>query len=127
MTMSPIPLSACETPSRCLARDRRRLENRTMVRGLLLEVGCLLCGTRDEIVLQWHHVNPALKRFNVTSGLSKSERELRQEIDKCVILCANDHRRVEAGVSVLPGEYPDDDAYAFSHYHGRSIRHPRGC
>lgn len=73
---------------------------------LVQEAGgvCILCGYgRCVAALQFHHVDPATKRFGLGSrGLAQAIDTLREEVKKCVLLCANCHAEVEAGISQLP-------------------------
>src|SRR3954447_3521235 len=83
---------------------RRRLVREMLVR----EAGgrCVICG-HDEYVgaLQFHHVDPSAKGFGLSSrGITRSLEALRAEASKCVLLCANCHAAVEAGVRTLPVE-----------------------
>jgi transposase len=65
---------------------------------------CAACGyERCIAALQFHHLDPATKRFNLSlKGLARSYAEARAEAQKCVLLCANCHAEVEAGVLQLP-------------------------
>jgi hypothetical protein len=65
---------------------------------------CAVCGYgRCLAALQFHHLDPASKRFNLSlKGLARSYAEARAEAQKCVLLCANCHAEVEAGVLQLP-------------------------
>ncbi len=66
--------------------------------------GCLLCGyTRHSAALQFHHVDPATKSFGLgVRGITRSIAKLREEAAKCVLLCANCHAELEAGMVELP-------------------------
>jgi transposase len=67
---------------------------------------CILCGyDRCLAALQFHHVDPSTKSFSLSlHGAIRSMKQLRAEAAKCVLLCANCHAEVEAGVSELPPE-----------------------
>jgi len=53
--------------------------------------GCAICGYNKHIkILHFHHVTKKYKKFNVDSG-TVGMKQLINEIDKCVILCANCH------------------------------------
>ncbi len=53
--------------------------------------------------LQFHHRDPATKAFEVSrQGITRSLDRLRLEARKCVLLCANCHAMVEAGLLLLP-------------------------
>ncbi len=90
---------------RCRAErvsERRRKIKQTLV----AEAGgaCVLCGySRCLAALQFHHVDPANKRFHLSmQGVSRSLARARAEAAKCVLLCANCHAEVEHGVSTIP-------------------------
>lgn len=89
---------------------QRKAENDAIVADALL-VGCVVCGEHDPIVLDFHHRDPAEKSENVKSMSDRTEAKVRAEIAKCVVLCANCHRRVHAGVIHLPA----DGLVAYSH------------
>jgi hypothetical protein len=71
-----------------------------------LEHGCLLCGERRHpSLLEFHHVLPWTKEHAVSQMTHAHPWDaIRREIDKCVLLCANCHRLVEAGVAEIPEE-----------------------
>jgi hypothetical protein len=52
--------------------------------------------------MHFHHVDPATKAFAVTSGRGKSLAAFRAEAAKCVLVCANCHGEIEAGVIECP-------------------------
>jgi hypothetical protein len=78
--------------------ERRRVVKQTLID----EAGgaCSLCGyDRSPAALQFHHLNPAKKEFHLAQrGLSRSLERSRAEARKCVLLCANCHAEVEAGI-----------------------------
>ncbi len=90
------------TKCRAEAVSRRR---RRMKRLLVAEAGgrCSLCGyDRCVAALEFHHVVPAEKRFALSQrGLARSMDKARAEAAKCVLLCANCHAEVEAGMVAL--------------------------
>lgn len=64
---------------------------------------CCICGySKCSRALTFHHVDPTIKKFNISSGTTKSWEKLRVELDKCVLLCANCHAEVEDGMTVSP-------------------------
>ena len=56
---------------------------------------CQICGySKCTDALEFHHINPNEKDkdyFNMRGGLSPN---LKTELDKCVLLCANCHREI---------------------------------
>ena len=72
---------------------------------LIAEAGgrCALCGyARCVINLHFHHVDPTKKSFPMTTASGKSLEQYRREMKKCVLLCANCHGEIEAGINESP-------------------------
>jgi len=46
--------------------------------------------------LEFHHINKDEKDFAIGSGNTKSWSDIKKELDKCVLLCANCHREVHS-------------------------------
>ncbi len=64
--------------------------------------GCMLCGySRCDRALEFHHLDPKAKQFQITSH-TRSMARLRAEASKCVLLCSNCHAEVEAGIAAVP-------------------------
>lgn len=59
---------------------------------------CLDCGESDPRVLEFDHINPAKKLANVSDLIhsGKNLQIIKEEIEKCQVLCANCHRRKTA-------------------------------
>ena len=55
------------------------------------------------VLLQFHHLDPEEKRFALADrGLARSLEKAREEARKCVLLCANCHAELEAGIATMP-------------------------
>lgn len=67
---------------------------------------CVLCGYNRYLgALDFHHLDPSQKGFEIsTRGLTRSWEKIREELDKCVLVCANCHRELHAGISQLSVE-----------------------
>jgi transposase len=95
---------------RCLqCRAERVAQRRRDVKATLVgEAGgrCQVCGYERCIgALQFHHIDPREKRFHIAlGGVARSLERARSEARKCVLLCANCHAEVEAGVVTIPLE-----------------------
>jgi transposase-like protein len=65
---------------------------------------CRLCGyDRYPGALQFHHVDPAQKAFAIADrGVARSLERALAEARKCVLLCANCHAEIEAGIATMP-------------------------
>lgn len=70
---------------------------------------CLICGyDKFQGALDLHHIDRNSKEFGIADkGYTRSWEEVRKEIDKCILVCANCHRELEAGIVQLPGEILD--------------------
>lgn len=89
----------CAKCNAAAVSERRRAVKRTLVE----EAGgrCVICDFAEHpAALQFHHLDPAKKRFHLGyNGHSRSLSRMRAEASKCVLLCANCHALVEAGVA----------------------------
>ncbi len=98
---------------RCLAcRKQRVIERRRKVKEILVREaggGCVICGYERYLgALQFHHLDPATKAFGLgLRGIARSLARCREEAAKCMLLCANCHAEVEAGVATLPATVAD--------------------
>ena len=76
------------------------------VRRMLIEEAggrCAVCGySKCGFNMHFHHVEPANKAFAVNSGVGKALATLRAEAKKCVLVCANCHGEIEAGLIPSP-------------------------
>ena len=76
----------------------RRREMREFVAQLKVEAGgCSRCPEKDPVCLDFHHTHGTKEKSLCTmamNGLSKDS--IRREADKCVVLCANCHRKEHA-------------------------------
>lgn len=64
---------------------------------------CVLCGYSKCIAaLDFHHRNPEEKEFNFKWNAQKSRlSKIVNELDKCILLCANCHREVHYNTDLL--------------------------
>lgn len=62
---------------------------------------CQICGyNKCYKALDFHHIDPSKKLFDISSN-SFSFEKMKQESDKCALLCANCHREIHADVTKL--------------------------
>jgi len=74
--------------------------------------GCKLCGyNKCARALEFHHLERQNKQFSISTFIGERVfkrtveevwAQVESELRKCVLLCANCHREVEAGISLLP-------------------------
>ena len=64
---------------------------------------CELCDYgRCNGALEFHHLDPNEKDFGIAhKGYTRSWEKVKIDLDKCVMLCANCHREVHAGLIKL--------------------------
>jgi hypothetical protein len=91
----------------CRCRQERVTRRRRALKQLLVEEAggaCAGCGYDACLAaLQFHHVDRATKAFALSAkGVTRSIARARAEAAKCVLLCANCHAEVEAGVRLIP-------------------------
>lgn len=62
-----------------------------------LKTPCVFCGEADPICIDWHHIDPSQKSFQISHIRGKAKERTLEEIKKCVCVCANCHRKLHAG------------------------------
>ncbi len=67
---------------------------------------CQICGYEKYVgALDLHHINSSQKSFSIAhKGYTRSWERVKKELDKCILVCANCHREIEAGITQLPKE-----------------------
>ena len=64
-----------------------------------LKKGCQVCGyNKCASALVFHHLNPNNKEFRISRVNNYTIKNLKKEIKKCIILCANCHAELHAGL-----------------------------
>ncbi len=65
---------------------------------------CAICGYHKCInALEFHHLDPNEKDFGISAkGYTRKWEKIVQELDKCILLCANCHREVHENITQLP-------------------------
>ncbi len=66
--------------------------------------GCCLCKESDPVCLDFHHQIKQDKDASISAMINSHKRwaDISREIAKCVVVCANCHRKIHAGTVVLP-------------------------
>lgn len=82
---------------RCQVADKAvvRARNRAFLDAIKMQRGCVDCGYRDNAVaLDFHHII-GNKEFSLSDrrGIQAPLSKLEAEIEKCVVVCANCHRK----------------------------------
>lgn len=60
---------------------------------------CAICGyDRCPRALSFHHREPGKKAFGLSArGLTRSWEKMKEELDKCILVCANCHMEIHDG------------------------------
>ena len=66
---------------------------------------CEICGySRCVDALEFHHIGRTKKDFGISEkGYTRSWGKVKEEIDKCLLLCANCHREAHKGLLKIRG------------------------
>ena len=69
---------------------------------------CVICGYNKYMgALEFHHLNPNEKDFNPSQMKKYTfDSRIKNELDKCILLCSNCHREIHGKVVVPPGLEP---------------------
>lgn len=60
---------------------------------------CVCCGYNNYVgALDFHHIDPLKKEFNISHLRTYSLDKIKPELDKCVLVCSNCHREIHAGL-----------------------------
>lgn len=60
---------------------------------------CALCEESTPCCLDLHHLDPAQKEVTISNVVQYwSWKRLKMEIDKCIVVCSNCHRKIHAGM-----------------------------
>ena len=63
-----------------------------------LKIVCPICGESSPECFDFHHIDPIQKSFNIGNTVKwTSISALKKELEKCIVLCANCHRKLHSG------------------------------
>lgn len=86
------------------ARKRNSERNREQREKILLYKKthpCIICGEIEPCCLDFHHLDPAKKDFQMSHPSVRSWETILAEINKCAVLCKNCHAKVHASIIIL--------------------------
>ena len=73
---------------------------------------CIICGySKCKRALVFHHLGNEKKEFGFSGAHSRSWNSIKKELDKCVLLCANCHAEVHAGMHPLIAQLVESPAH----------------
>ena len=83
--------------------DRSRKLNAEFRRTLLSSFSCVLCCESDSDLIDWHHVNPDDKAFDIKGSLGTAMNTWWEEVLKCIPVCVLCHRKIHTNkLCLLP-------------------------
>lgn len=93
---------------KAVSERRRRIKEKAIV---FMGGRCQVCGySKYQGALDFHHIDPSTKSFGIGGfGHSRSWERVKQELAKCILVCANCHREIGAGVTKVPSAFTGDD------------------
>ncbi len=82
---------------------RKKIYRKTftkIINSIKIKYGCKTCKETEVCCLDFHHLDNNKKKFNISDiyGNSFSIEKIIIEINKCVVLCSNCHRKVHANL-----------------------------
>lgn len=78
---------------------KRRQQLKDYIQSLKQNVSCFFCTESEPVCLDFHHKNSKSKDFAIANAHVEgwSIEKINCEVKKCVLLCANCHRKVHVG------------------------------
>lgn len=74
--------------------------NRKFITDYKKQHSCKFCQESDYRCLDFHHLDQSIKHYNLSRMLHNSITTIQSEIDKCILICSNCHRKLH---------YPNSD------------------
>ena len=75
---------------------RTRLKDRAVY---VMGDKCQCCGyNKTNSALEFHHLDPSQKDFSISTNSNRSWKSVRNELQKCVLVCANCHREIHCNI-----------------------------
>lgn len=86
----------CKACRRTQKDGQKRIEIRQYIDIYKANAKCVFCRESHPSALEFHHKKPNEKAFAISDFKSKgySLEDVKREIEKCTILCANCHRKI---------------------------------
>jgi transcription elongation factor Elf1 len=85
---------------------KRKNELKEWFRNLKSQLNCERCGENHPACLEFHHLEPNIKEENLSVAVANygwSKDKILKEIEKCVVLCSNCHRKIHWDLKIQTG------------------------
>lgn len=79
-------------------KKKRKNETVEKIRKYKSDRGCKYCSENFGPCLEFHHLEADEKEKNVSELCYKSWKNILKEINKCIVVCANCHRKIHHGL-----------------------------
>ena len=93
--------------SKASKKKRRQIKKKKTID--LFGGKCQICFyDKCQNALNFHHIDPSIKCFEISDAfyrLDISEEELQEELKKCILICANCHNEIHAGITEIPESF----------------------
>lgn len=68
--------------------------------------GCSICSEKDIRCIDFHHKDPQIKEFEISDAINPSTLRkgwitIKNELDKCILVCGNCHRKIHNGLLII--------------------------
>ena len=76
--------------------SKRSQDRRNWIIEIKQQLKCAKCGENHISCLDFHHIDPIKKEFEIAKAinqLSIEKNEILKEIEKCIVLCSNCHKK----------------------------------
>jgi hypothetical protein len=82
------------------SNQKANVRNRKFVSDYKSYAGCKVCGENCHVCLDFHHIDSKNKTRNISrmSNEAWSLESIMKEIDKCIVLCSNCHRKLHCNL-----------------------------
>jgi hypothetical protein len=84
------------------ASRRFKLKNHSKISKYKIDIGCERCGYDEHAsALDFHHIDSDDKNYNISQKvLDVGFENVKDEIEKCEVICSNCHRKLESDILV---------------------------
>jgi Zn finger protein HypA/HybF involved in hydrogenase expression len=74
-----------------LAKRNKNAKTRAFIKEYKNSCSCKKCSESRNYVLDFHHLDPLQKDFNLGDAVKYSLKKIENELEKCIVLCRNCH------------------------------------
>ena len=85
-----------KSPKKYMEYNKKaKLKKRKWINDYKSRQGCSKCPEKDPRCLDFHHIDPTTKSFVIGERIKLALATIQEEVQKCIVLCANCHRKLE--------------------------------